>query len=342
MSFSRPRQGVAIEINPRHVLVAGLGNWQERPLEIESIQEFDREDRDGLRHWLRERHEKTFAPALVSFYPAGRILHRDSLVPRRLAEPDYLPDFAREKFAIANPAEWHLHLLHPLEGEPIEAEGAQRPVLISAMPHAAVREIQQWLLDFNLMPYRLEVGTLPLLGSIFRLNESRSDTRATVVVEIEESHTTVAILGKEGVHTPAPVKQGFDSLIAAARREFDLPDDAAAREFLRHTSEDLDTRARRLVRALARELKPVINSYELTTGQRIGELYCSFLSRATAWVGPALAGAMDLEPFPINCDEWHVDVQLRATPGLKLPPHWFPLLSLLAGTAAGAPHGEPA
>jgi len=345
MSFSRPRQGVAIAIHPRHIHVAELGNWEERPLEIEAIAEFDRSDLEGLRHWLRERHEKSYVPALVSFHPADRILHRDAIVPRRLAEPEYLPELVREKFSITHAEQWHLHLLHPLEGEPVAAEGAQRPVLFSGISHASVREAQQLLLDLNLMPYRLEVGTLPVIGALFRLNVQRRDTGATVFVEIEEDHTSVALLGKEGVHTPASIKLGYDSIVQAAQREFGLADEAAAREFLRHTPPELETHGRRLLRSLAHDLRPVINSYELTTGQRIGELHCGGLGAETLWIGRYLAASLDLEAYKIDCDQWHSEVGLRAKPGLRLPTQSFGLLTLLAqletGPDAPAPRPGP-
>src|SRR5207253_3148416 len=136
------------------------------------------QDRDGLRQWLRNRHDKAFVPAFCSFYPADRILQRDLIIPRRLFEPGYITDFARDKFGLSDPTQWHVHVIDPLAGEPIEAEGAQRPALFSALPHESVREVQQFLLDVNLMPYRLEVGTLPLIASLFHFNESRRDTRA--------------------------------------------------------------------------------------------------------------------------------------------------------------------
>lgn len=330
MAFYRPQHGLAVEINPRHILVAAVGNWGRRPLEIEAVAEFEQTDIEGVRRWLRDRHEKSFVPAFCSYYPAGRVLTRETVNPRRLTEPDYLPGLLRDSFNISNPEEWQVHMLHPLTGTPLAAETATRPVLFSCLPHSATRELQQFLLDLKIMPARLELGVLPLIGALKAFNETRRDTRATVVVELEEERALVYILGKEGVHTPTPLSVGYASLVHAAMREFKLPAPPAARELLRNPTPAVHTHAVKLVRPLARQLSSVINSYELTTGQRIGEMHFSFLTGPTNWIGSALVSAMGIEKLVIDCNEWQHTVGLRSSFGVELRPEWLGLLSLLA------------
>lgn len=330
MAFYRPQHGMAVEINPRNILIAAVGNWGKRPLEIESVAEFEHTNIEGLRRWLRERHEKSYVPAFCCYYPAGRVITRETVNPRRLAEPDYLPGILRESFNIANPEDWQVHMLHPLAGTTLGAEVASRPVLFSCLPHAATREVQQFLLDLKLMPARLEVGELPLIGALKAFNEARRDTRATVVVEIEEERTLVFILGKEGVHTPTPLNLGHMSVVHAAVREFKLPAPPEARELLRAQPPHVIEHATKLVRPLARQLSSVINSYELTTGQRIGEMHFTFLTSSGNWIATALATAMGVEKLAIDCNEWQHTVGLRSSFGLDLRPEWLGLLSLLA------------
>lgn len=330
MNLSRQRTGFALEVNPRQYVVAALANWPERPLEIEAVAEFDRDDRAGLMAWLKERSEGNFASVLCSFYPPSHLLARDSVPARRLSEPGFLENLVKEKFFIDAPDNWHVHLMDPLEGTAVVPEGPQRPVLFSCLPHSAVRDLQQQLLDLRLMPVRLEVGTLPLIAALIHRKTTRNDSRATFVIELEADRTRVAILGKEGLHTPTPLKIGSDALVQAAVKEFQLPDLDAARQYLKRPPADLAQSGRRLVRALASELRPIVYSYEMTTGQRIGECYCSFLSKDTAWIGAVLAESLDLEPLILDLNEWHFTVGLRANPGLRLSPHWFGLISLIA------------
>ncbi len=330
MNLTRQRTGFALEVNPCQFLVASLPNWPERPLEIEAVAEFDRDDRAGLQTWLKERSEGNFATCLCSFYPTTHILSRDSVQARRLSEQAFLDGLVKEKFFIDNPNDWQVHLLDPLEGTAVTPEGPQRPALFSCLPHSAVRELQQQLLDLRLMPERLEIGTLPLVAALTHYKTLRNDSRATFVIELDRDRTRVAILGKEGVHTPATLKLGTDSIIQAAMKEYRLPDLEAAREHLRHPPDDLAQSGRRLVRTLASELRPIVYSYEMTTGQRIGECHCCFLSKENAWINGVLAESLDLEPLSLEVNEWHLKVGLRANPGLRLSQHWLSLLALIA------------
>ncbi|HET7535100.1 MAG TPA: hypothetical protein VFJ90_01500 [Candidatus Didemnitutus sp.] len=292
--------------------------------------EFEAQDGVGLRRWLHEFHERSLMPAYCAFVPRDWLLVRDSVAPRRLVEPEFLSELARDKLKLSNPEEWHIHLLHPLEGDQIAPEGAPRPVLISGVSHAGVRETQQQLLDYGILPYRLEIGVLPTLGAIIDYNERRDDSRATVIIEVGAHQTNAWILGKEGVHTPAPIKIGYEVIEKAALKEFNLTtlDEAHAR--MMDVEEELLLRSTRLIRPLARELKPVFDSFEMTTGQRVGELHCIYLPPWLAWLPEPLATGTGLEPFAINCNEWLKTVNVRAAPELVFPPHWFSALALVA------------
>ena len=332
MFFKKARRGLLIELTPHRTLVAGLAAWDEKPPLIDCMAEFEAGDREGLRSWLQSKHERAFVPAYCSFAPREWQLVRESLSPRRLTEPNYLTELARDRLKLVSPSDWQLHLLHPLEGEQISPTGAQRPVLISAVPHAAVRETQQLLLDLNIMPYRLEVGTLPTMGAILGYNSRRDDTRACVMLQLGEVESTAWILGKEGIHTPSPLKVGYSSIEKLAMKEFSLIDVADVRARLMTVEEELLLRATRLVRPLVRELKPIFDSYELTTGQRVGELYCHALPPWLGWVSEPLANGTGLGAFAIDCNQWLQTAGIRADPELIFSPLWFSLLSLLGET----------
>ncbi len=340
MFFKNARRGLLIELNQHRTLVAGLAALDDRPLLIDSMAEFDRGDRAGLRAWLQSIHERSFVPAYCSFAPSDWQLARESVSPRRLNEPEYLSELARERLRLTSPEDWHLHLIHPLEGEPVPPEGGQRPVLLSAVSHAAVRETQQWLLDTGIMPYRLEVGVLPLIGAILKYNTGRKDTRACVILELGADQSTVWILGNEGVHTPAPVKIGYNAIEKNALKEFTLETTEEAHERLAAVEEELLLRAGRLLRPITRELKPIFDSFELTTGQRVGELFCTALPPWLSWIQEPLATGTGLESFAINCNEWLKTVNLRAAPDLDFSPRWFSALALVAEYGAASNNGD--
>jgi hypothetical protein len=243
---------------------------------------------------------------------------------------------------VEHPDTWKLATLSPLEGAALAPEGTQRPALICGVSHTDIHRVQQRLLDHRLLPYRLEVGILPLLGAISDYKARRNDKRAIVVVTIEEEHTTAYIIGKEGVHTPAAVRHGFDSIVQAARKEFDLADAAAVRDRLHLADEELLLRATRFVRAIGRDLKPLVDSYEMTTGQPVGEIYCAYLPPDLAWIAEPLAQVVGRTPFTMDCAAWMLTVNLQAE--VEVPafgPHWLGALSLIADLPGPKPESTP-
>lgn len=327
------RSNLLIEVNPYQILVAGFSRPASGSLVLNCAAEFESDDDVGVREWLDENFEKqnAWVPVICGFVPPESLLQRESLLPRKLAEPDYLTNLVKEQYKIENTGVWKFSTLSPLEGVPLLPEGTQRPALICGVSHTNVHQVQQRLLDHRLLPSHLELGILPLLGVISDYKSRRSDKRAVVVVSIEQEHTVAYILGKEGVHTPAPVRHGFSSIVQAARKEFSLTDAVAVRDRLHQADDELLLRATKFVRAIGRDLKPLVDSYEMTTGQPVGEIYCAYLPPTLAWIAEPLAQVVGRTPFSMDCTEWLPTVNLQADDGLPaFGQHWLGALSLVA------------
>ena len=332
--FSRnARRSLLIEINPNQILVAGIDRPDDGPGVLEFAAEFNRDDDAGLRQWLGEKFEKqkTWVPAICSFVSPEVMLLRDSIQSRKLSDPSFLTSLVREQSKIENPEAWQLHTLSPVEGTPLLSEASQRPVLICGVSNDSVHQMQQRLLDLRLLPYRLELGILPLLGTISDYKARRNDKRAIVVVVIEKETTVAYIVGKEGVNTPGPVRHGFTSIAQAAAKEFGLTDDAAVNARIHQPDDELLMRANRIVRAIGRDLKPLVDSYEMTTGQPVGEIYCAYLPPTLAWIAEPLAHVVGRANLIMDCQEWLPTVNLKAAPGVApFGLHWLGALSLVA------------
>lgn len=336
---SSPRS-LLIEVNPYQILAAGISRPDQGPALLDCAAEFEREDDDGLRRWLDEHFDKqkNWVPAIGGFAPPDGLLQRESILPRKLAESGYLQEQLVELFKIEHSGAWKLQTLSPLEGTPVAPEGTQRPALICGISHSDVHQIQQRLLDHRLLPYRLEFSLLPLFGAISHYKAQQGDKRAVVIVVIEQEHTAAYILGKEGVQTPAPVRHGFSSIVQAARKEFNLTDAQSVRERLHLADEELLLRATKFVRAIGRDLKPVVDSFEMTTGQPIGELYCAYLPPQLAWIAEPLTQVVGRSPLSVDCTAWLPSVNLHTGP--QVPPlgsHWLGALSLLAEIPGAKP-----
>ncbi len=331
------RRTLLIEVNPYQILAAGFSRPEEGTVILDCAAEFDTDDDLGLRQWLDENFDKQKAwlPVICGVIAPEGILQRESILPRRLHDTHYLANLVREQFKVEHPESWKLFSLNPVEGNPLAAEGTQRPALIIGLSYTDVHRSQQRLLDHRLLPYRLEMGILPLLGVISSVKTRRNDKRAIVVVNIEQDHTVAYIIGKEGVHTPAAVRHGFSSIVHAARKEFGLNHSTAVRDRLQQNDEELLLRGSRFVRAIGRDLKPLVDSYEMTTGQPVGEIYCAYLPPALSWIAEPLAQVVGRTPFSLECKEWMPTVGLQVADGVPtFGQHWIGALSLLTNFSA--------
>lgn len=340
------RHSLLIEVNPYQILAAGIDRPDNGPVTIEMAAEFERGDAEGLRAWLATNFERqtSWLPAIAGFVPPEALLQRESILPRRLSDPNYLSELVREQYKIENTAAWKLLTLSPLEGEQVAPEGTQRPALVCGVSHTNVQLMQQQLLDQRLLPYRLELGLLPLLGAIAGHQKRGGEKRAIVVVVIEQEHTVAYIIGKEGVHTPAPVRHGFSSIVQAARREFNLDHADDIRDRLHQADDELLLRASKFVRSIGRDLKPLVDSYEMTTGQPVGEIYCAYLPPALSWISEPLAQVIGRSPLVMDCAAWQSSVNISSADGVKpLGLHWLGALSLVAQPegAAAATAAKP-
>ena len=338
------RQNLLIEFNPYQILAATIDRPDGGPVTLKATAEFDASDDAGLRLWLDNHFDKakSWVPCIAGFAPPEALVQRESIQARRLGEPEYLNELVKEQYRIENPAGWKFAALSPLEGAQVPAEGMARPAVICGVSHSDVHQMQQRMLDHRVLPYRLEMSLLPLFGAIIDYKTRQNDKRATVVVVIEQEHTTAYILGKEGVSTPGPVRHGFASIAQAACKEFGLKTADEVRERLQHGDDELLLRGSKFVRAIGRELKPLVDSYEMTTGQPVGELYCANLPTSLSWITEPLAQVVGRAPFTMDCAAWAATVNIQLAEGAVMPAqHWLGALSLVAELPGPKPAKDP-
>lgn len=335
MIFRRVRSGLLIDFSAHQVSVARLARLDENPIRIEATGELDADDAAGLKTWLRETFDdqKGLIPAVCGFRPLSAILRRNANVnPKRLPEPDYLAGLVNEHARRDTLADWKLAALNPKDGAPLQPQGAPRHALLLGIDYAEVRRTQKTLIDLGVLPRRLELSTVPLLGGVIHCAAAQGVMDAIVVCEIEAGYSSVYILGKDGVHTPEPLHNGLDAIVEAAQREFALDSAEAARTRLETVDDDLMERSRRLARPLARLIKPAVDYYELQTGQRVGCVFCPNLPPKLAWIGEALAASDKLALFQPDCSAWcgQVGLTVPTDGSISLGPRWLGPLSQIA------------
>ena len=334
------RNGVLFNQTEHGVQLARLGRLDEKPLSVDAFAELAPGDDEGFGRWLQANFTDRgtgYLAAYCGFHPPERVLIRETINPRRLAEPDYLPSLLAEVARLPSTKDWLIHALHPVEGELFTAATPPRPGLLLGLPLASVRELQQRLRRQRIRPRRLEVGSIALLGALTQHIRQIAYPHAVVACELGQTQTRIYLLGKDGVHTPAALPHGLLSIVEGAMKELNAPDVATARRALEAPTEELRGHGRRLVRALTRHLKPAVDYFEMQTGQPIGALFCGHLPARLAWIEEALCAAVDLEFLAPKIEAWLPTVGLQLAPDTAAPDRsWLQALSLVGQLAPPA------
>ena len=331
------RRSLVLEFNPYQVLAAEISRPHRGVVLVEGAAEFERDDTAGLNEWIESRSSSR---AICGLVPRRGIVQRESLQARRLAEPGYIAEVIEEQqrgrflsatpFKVLNPDAWTLRAVAAADGTPLPADASVHPGVICGIANEEIQEVQQRLLDEGILPDRIESGLLSLFGAVYRHMTRRGEQRAIAIVVIHQVATTVYILGKEGIHTPNPVFHGFTSIVELARKELGFKEDVEVRSHLQGANPLLVKYADKLVRRIGRDLKPVMDSYEMTTGQPVDEVFCAYLPPQLAWIAEPLAISTGRIPMVLDCQEWLPGGGVQVADGcLPFGPHWAGALSLL-------------
>jgi hypothetical protein len=339
--FSRnTRHGVLWNVTEHIVQLARLNQLDEKPVLVDALAEFPPGDDEAISQWLRTvfpDRGSGYVAGYCGFHPTDRVLVRETINTKRLVEPNFLPGLLAEQAKLSSVRDWHIAALHPIDGEVFTTETPSRPGLLLGLPWQSVRDTQTRLRRIGIRPRRLEIGSVVMLGALARYVRETSYPHAVVACEIGLGHTRVYFVGKDGIHTPAPLPHGLVSIMEATMKELSAPGIGPAREALYSPSPELRAHSRRLVRMLSRHLKPAIDYLEMQTGQPIGALYCGHLPAPLAWLEEALCAAVDLEFLVPDLTSWLPRTGVQLSPDIPTPGrNWFQPLSLIGQLAPPA------
>ena len=343
MLARKDRNSLLLSNSEHWVHLARIAGADQGKVVIDRLTELPSNNEESIASWIRESFpdRSGYLPAYCSFFPPDRLLMREPVTTRRLAEPGYLPTLVAEHAKVPSAKEWHAELLNPSDGMPLTPESTQRIGLVLGVPWAGIREIQARLKQLWVRPRSLELGTLLKFGGIARHMGMTAYPDGVAICEISRLQTRLYLIGKDGVHTPPALPHGLLSVQEAAMKELGAPDIATATSELESPTESLLAHGRRLVRMLSRHLRPAIDYFEMQTGQRIGSLHCGYLPAGLSWLEEALTKAVDLDPFVIDFPAWLEAVKIQVA-GDSQPPtaSWISTLSAVAqlapATAAAA------
>lgn len=341
MLARKPSNAVLLNVTPNFVHVARLGRPDATPLSLESLAEFASDDEAGLRGWLRRefREEARWIAGYCGFHPKGRVVVRDTLIPRRLHEAGYLAAVIAAHARVDATREWQIAAVEIDSGAAFSTEGTPRPGLVVGVARSEVRAFQQSLIQLNVRPRRLEIGTLAALGAVANVHARSAVEQAVAVCEIEPDETRIYILARNGLHIQPVLPCGLRTVEEAAQKEFGCADTATARRRLDLHDEELQRHERRLMRLFARHLRLSFDYFEHQTGQVIGCMHCCHLPASRAWVAAALGAAVDVPLLPADLHAWahQTGLELAAPPP---GPAWLASLGLVADLSAVPPSAD--
>ena len=115
------RSGVLFNQNDHGVQLARLARLEERPLTVDLLTELPATADDAaIAQWLHAAFPDRgpgYLTGYCGFHPVERVLQREIVNTRRLAEPGFLPALLAESAKIPALKDWHVAALSPLDGE---------------------------------------------------------------------------------------------------------------------------------------------------------------------------------------------------------------------------------
>jgi hypothetical protein len=115
------RTGVLWNATDHAVQLARLGRLDEPPLVVDLFHELPVGDDEAVEEWLRRAFPERgpgYLAAFAGFHPPERVLLRETVNSRRLAEPSYLPTFLAEQAKLYR------------EGDVIQVQLSEEPIYL--------------------------------------------------------------------------------------------------------------------------------------------------------------------------------------------------------------------
>jgi hypothetical protein len=336
MLFSQKTKGFFVELNDHAILLART-SASAAPFTVEELRECPPGDAAALQEAINQVQVKKsptgYLHATVGAYPAKRLLRRHSLELKRVREPGYFAEVCTQQFRVEQD-KYALALLNSTDGTDYDAgKAAQKEVIFCGLPMDDVTTLQGSLLEQNIYPERLELGSLATLGAVVDFLAFGKSKTPTLVLEIGADATHSFIVSSSGVEASRPIPQGLDAMVPIVQKELGLKDEESARKLFYSNTFDFTGMGPLLIKRLLKELQSSIGFYEVQTGQSVGQVLCTQLAPKLIWLDAAIASALGIGSLKVDPLPWlqsrHVTIP-EALARTVQDIRWFGLLGLMA------------
>jgi hypothetical protein len=278
------------------------------PFTVEEVGECAAGDRAGLVQLLQRLSPRRSAGrrvhARVAIRPEGQLVRVLTAEPKRLGEPDYFAALCSGQLQI-DPQAYLLSVLQAEDGRPFDpTRTGERELFFCGLPLAELEAAQGALVDQDIYPESLELGTVATLGAVADHVRHAGLAAPVLVLELGGAGSHAYVVSGGGVTHARPLSSGLDAMVPLVQRNLGLKDAAAAKKLLHANAFDFSAMGPELTLALAREVHALVSHLEVRTGRSVGHVLNLRLPPKLGWLGLALARGLGLEPLAPAMEPW--------------------------------------
>ena len=337
--ISSKSKGVFIEINAYSILAA-VTSGLDVPLTIESLNECSADsDPEKIKEFVSEMisgKKHGFTPARCSMYPKSRFLRRINIESLAKAkDPNYFSDLLSNQFRI-DPAKHMANVINVTDGSDFDADKGlqnQKEMILCGVSSVEVQSIQDQLVDCNLFPDRLELGSLVCLGGLINYSRWKDLKLPTLVLEITPENSNIFILSNDKVDVCRPIPYGLNSIFPIIQQELGLKDEESAQKMIYSDTFDFTELGTKLLRKMQKEMQASTGFYEVQTGQTIGQIFINLLPKNLKWIHETISSNLGVDLLKIDLPGWVESLNLSTNDSVDLEDledRWLGLFSLMA------------
>jgi hypothetical protein len=336
MFSSRQLPGIFLDHGGDTVRVARTSAFA-APFTVEEVGECPAGDRAALAQLLQRLSPRRTAGrrvhARVAIRPEGQLVRVLSAEPKRLGEPEYFAALCSGQLQI-DPQAYLLSVLNAEDGRPFDpARSGERELFFCGLPLAELEAAQGALVDQDIYPESLELGTVATLGAVAEHVRQAGLATPVLVLELGGASSHAYVVSGGGVTHARPLVSGLDAMVPLVQRNLGLKDAAAAKKLLHANAFDFSAMGPELTLALAREVHALISHLEMRTGRSVGRVLNLRLPPKLGWLGLALARGLGLEPLAPAMENWLTNRGITMAPAVRaaaLPdPSWLGVWGLM-------------
>jgi hypothetical protein len=244
-----------------------------------------------------------YALGNVAVYPVTRLFARYSAdAPAKLKESGFFEEIIRSQAGM-DVATNSVVVLNACDGMPFDpghSLAAQRELLIVGAGIGDLRGVQNTLLSYGIFPERMEIGSLPLIGTIMDHARQNQIKRPVLILEIDIGTTAIYVVTADRVDLCRTIPAGFDSMLPVISSELGVKDEKSARNMIYSNTFDFAELGQKLLSKLIKEIRSSTGFYEVQTGQSIGSVMINLLPPGLEWVRSSISKSLGLEPLRID------------------------------------------